>query len=216
MDAHQTIAKLDASDLLDAASICHRALEPGLAADWDARAGDLEWSCRRTIDHLADALLFYAAHLSTRATVRRPHLRNGDPARSPAELLIVIETAATVLAEVVRAAPPGTRAFHPAGMADPEGFVAMGCEEILIHTDDIAQGLGLDVRPPDALAARVLARLFPWAPTDVEPWAALRWASGRIALPDRERLDPNWYWQCAPLSEWDGTIMRRAAPPAWT
>ena len=207
---------LDADDLSETAAICRRTLEPALDRDWDAPAGDLEWSCRRTLDHVADALLFYAAHMSARATARLTPLRNGDPARSPAELLTVVETAAAVLAEVVRAAPAGTRAFHPAGMADPEGFVAMACEEILIHTDDIAHGLGLDFQPPDALTARVLARLFPWAPTNVEPWAALRWASGRTALPDRARLGPEWYWHCAPLAEWDGTIKKRSAPPAWT
>jgi hypothetical protein len=131
-------------------------------------------------------------------------------------LLTIVEALAAVLAEVARAAPPEARGYHGAGMADAEGFVAMGCEEILIHTADIAQGLGLSFRPPDELTARVLRRLFPWAPTDGDPWAELRWASGRIALPDRPRLGPDWYWHCAPLAEWDGTVKKRSAPPAWT
>ena len=207
---------MELDDLLAAATICRRTLEPALDADWDAPAGDLTWSCRRTLDHIPDALMVYAAHLATRATARVPLLRDGDPARPVGELLTTVETAAAILAAVVRAAPAGTRAFHPAGMADPEGFVAMGCEEILIHTDDIAQGLGIAFRPPDGLSARVLARLFPWAPADVEPWAALRWASGRTALPGRARLGPDWYWHCAPVAEWDGTIKKRSAPPRWT
>jgi hypothetical protein len=73
------------------------------------------------------------------------------------------------------------------------------------------QGLTLD-----DLALPITRRLFPWAPNDVAPWAALRWAAGRAALPDRPRLGPDWYWHCAPLSEWDGTITKRTAPPAWT
>jgi hypothetical protein len=47
------------------------------------------------------------------------------------------------------------------------------------------------------------------------PWDGLRWAAGRAALPDREQLGPDWYWHCPPLSEWDGTIRKRTAPPAW-
>jgi hypothetical protein len=74
-----------------------------------------------------------------------------------------------VLAAVARASKPGVRAFHPAGMADAEGFLAMGCDEILVHTGDIAEGLGIAVAPPADLCQRVVARLFPWAPTDVDP-----------------------------------------------
>jgi hypothetical protein len=207
---------LMAEDLPRAAAMCRAALEPALDDDWAVPAGDLAWDCRRTLDHVADALTLYAVHLATRATGRLPPGRNGDPARSPAELLTVVEATAAVLADVVRVAPAGSRAFHPAGMADPEGFVAMGCEEILIHTDDIARGLGRPFRPPAELVGRVLRRLFPWAPTAGEPWPALRWASGRAPLAERERLGPDWYWHCAPLDEWDGTIKRRTAPPTWT
>ncbi len=73
-----------------------------------------------------------------------------------------------MLTEVARAAPPGTRAFHPAGMADVSGWIGMGCAEILVHTGDIARGLGLPYRPPDELCSRVRARLFPWAPADID------------------------------------------------
>ena len=99
-------------------------------------------------------------------------------------------------------------------MADASGFIAMGCEEMLMHTADILQGLARPFRPPDDLTARVLARLFPWAP-EGDVWASLRWVSGRIALPDHARLGADWYWHCAPLDEWDGTVKKRRAPPAW-
>lgn len=207
---------LTPADVADSARLCRQALEPGLDRDWSVPAGDLEWDCRRTLDHIADALLFYAALLATRATARIAAPRNGDPTASPAQLLTTVEAAAAILADVIRAAPPETRAFHPAGMADASGWIGMACEEILLHTDDIAQGLGLRFRPPDELSRRINARIFPWAPTDADPWAALRWAAGRAALPGRERLGPDWWWHCAPLSEWDGTIRRRSAPPAWS
>jgi hypothetical protein len=155
------------------------------------------------------------AYFASRATGRLEPPRNGNPNATPESLLLLVEASAAVLAELIRAAPAGTRAFHPAGMADDVGWIGMGCEEILLHTDDIAQGLGLSFRPPDDLATRILTRLFPWAPTDVDPWDSLRWATGRAALPDRARLGADWYWHCAPLAEWDGQIARRKAPPAW-
>jgi uncharacterized protein (TIGR03083 family) len=203
------------NDLLAAVAVSRTALEPALDRDWEVRAGDLDWSCRRTLDHIADALLLYTVHLATRATARRPPPRNGDSGAKPGELLTAVESIAAAFAEVARAAPPGTRAFHPAGMADVSGFLAMGCEEILVHTWDIAEGLGVPFTPPAELCVRIVGRIFPWAPADAPPWDALRWAAGRIALPTHDRLGPDWYWHCAPLTEWDGTIKRRTAPPAW-
>jgi hypothetical protein len=202
-------------DLRRAARACRETLEPDLDRDWSVPAGDLEWDCRRTLDHIVDSLSLYAAYLASRPSGRLNPPRNGDPVASPVELLESVESTAAVLAEVARAAPEGTRAFHPAGMADVSGWIAMGCEEILLHTDDIARGLQLIWRPPDDLAALIVARIFPWAPRNGDPWASLRWAAGRAPLPDRERLDPDWYWHCAPLSEWDGTIKKRTRPPAW-
>lgn len=203
-------------DLVLAAAGCRATLSPVLAADWSRPAGDLAWTCRRTLDHVADALALYAAHLATRSTTRLPLGRDGDPARSPAELLTVVGASAAVLAEVARAAPPAARGYHGAGLADAEGFLAMGCAEVLIHTDDIARGFGIGFRPSADLADRVLRRLFPWAPTAGEPWPVLRWSAGRAALPDRPRLAPDWYWHCAPPAEWDGAVRKRTAAPAWS
>jgi hypothetical protein len=202
-------------DLLTAARVCRETLAPATNRDWRVRAGDLEWDCRRTLDHIVDALCIYIAYVASRATGRLDPPRNGNPDAPLGSLLGLVEAAATVLADLTRAAPAGTRAFHPAGLADVSGWIGMGCEEILLHTDDIAQGLGLPFRPPHDLAARVLARLFPWGPGDGDPWASLRWAAGRAALPDRARLGPDWSWHCAPLAEWDGQIAKRQTPPRW-
>jgi hypothetical protein len=211
-----TDRELEPADLIASARTCRETLLPAGDRDWSARAGDLEWDCRRTLDHIVDSLALYTAYFSSRATARLEPPRNGDPAAAPDQLLALVGATAAVLAELARAAPAETRAFHPAGMADVSGWIALGCEEILLHTDDIALGLGLPYRPPEDLAQRITARLFPWAPATGDPWAALRWAAGRAALPDRERLGPDWYWHCAPLAEWDGTITKRSAPPAWT
>jgi hypothetical protein len=122
---------------------------------------------------------------------------------------------AAILEHVVRGSPPSVRAFHPAGMADPSGFAAMGCDEILIHTADITAGFSIAWQAPSDLSRRVVARLFPWAPRECDPWQALLWANGRIALPGLGRQDENWYWHYAPLDEWNGQIARRTSPPGW-
>jgi hypothetical protein len=87
---------------------------------------------------------------------------------------------------------------HMAG----SGFAAMACDELLVHTDDAARGLGVPFTPPDGLVLATLTRLFPWAP-GTDPWPALLWCNGRVALPGLPRQS-RWAWHCAPLEEWDG------------
>jgi len=61
----------------------------------------------------------------------------------------------------VASASKDARAWHPYGTSDPEGFVAMGIVEVLVHTHDIARGLDIDWAPPEELCRPVLLRLFP-------------------------------------------------------
>jgi len=177
-----------AGDLRQAASHLHGALTPAASQEgWDLRAGPVDWTCRDTLDHLANALCGYAASLANGLSQRRGHHpRNGDPSASPADLLDIVVAFAGLLAAVAEGAPVTSRAYHPAGMADRDGFVAMGCDEILVQGHDIAACLGVEYRPAGALAGRVLARLFPWAPAAVDPWMALLWSNGRIALDGHE------------------------------
>jgi hypothetical protein len=200
-------------DVRAAATLCRNTLAPLAGDDWTVPAGDLQWSARQTLEHLAHALNHYAVQLATRAPHRiRISTHQADPGHSIAEMLAIMEARAAVLAEIIAAAPAATRAYHLLGMADPSGFAAMGCDEILIHTEDIAHGFGRSFEPPADLCRRVLARLFPWAPATGDAWQALRWANGRAPLPDRARLGPDWAWHCAPLAEWDGTIKKVIAP----
>jgi hypothetical protein len=203
-------------DLLLSVDLSIQALTPALSSDWEIPAGDLDWTCRRTLDHVVDALILYSGRLALQATERLPPLRNGDPERSPGELLVNLGQAAAVLATVVREAPDDARGFHSSGMADRSGFAALGCEEILCHTHDIATGLGLTFQPPDDLCLRVVQRLFPWAPENEGPWDTLLWATGHDTLPEHGRLGPDWSFQAAPLDEWDGTRKTRTTPPTWT
>lgn len=201
MDKERHRDPLQPVDLLATATLCRQTLAPTVAADWTARAGALTWTCRRTLDHIVDTLCLYATYVGSRARERLPIVRDGAPTLPVADLLRLVEPMAAVVAEVVRAAPPRTRVYHPAGLADTEGFLAMGRDEILIHTADIARGLEAPFRPPDALTPRVLTRLFPWAPTEGDAWVTLLWANGRGALAGHARLEADWYWWCAPLDE---------------
>ena len=92
----------------------------------------------------------------------------------------------------VSAAPPTARAWHPYGTSDADGFAAMGITETLVHTYDIARGLGLSWSPPAEPSAAVLSRLFPQAPAG-DPAEVLLWCTGRIALDGRPRRT-EWRW----------------------
>ena len=193
-----------AADIRATAAACRAALEPHAGGDWTVPAGDLEWTCHFTLGHISGAVLYYAVNLALRSTEQHNAGRI-DPAVPVDELLDILEGRAAVLAELVEKAPPDARGHHAQGRADPSGFAAMACDEMLIHTDDIASGLGVPFEGPADVSARVAGRLFPWGPADTPPWETLRWLNGRAALGDRPRLTEEWTWHPAPLDEWDGT-----------
>ncbi|MFF4340918.1 hypothetical protein ACFY00_13410 [Kitasatospora sp. NPDC001540] len=182
------------------------------AADWDRPAGTLEWSCWETAEHLADDLFSYAAQLGPQSPPAEGFLpliwrreAPGKPANvvfaqreaGPQGLVQVLEACGALLVAMVRTARPQDRAFHGYGTADAEGSAAMGLVELFAHAQDLALGLGLEWTAPAGISARVLARLFPTAPTDTAPWPTLLWATGRGDLPGRERLT-EWRWYSAP------------------
>ena len=201
--------ELDHTDVIAAVEAAYNALAPTVDNDWSVKAGTLEWSCRQTLEHLSTGLSFYYSSLAISAAERIQRPQAMSDQLTIADLLLLLKANAMILARVVESSPSSMRGFHPAGMADPSGFAAMGCDEILIHTADITAGLGVAFQPLADLSARVVARLFTWAPTDIDQWQTLLWANGRTWLPNWGLLEDNWYWQCAPLSEWDGTINKR-------
>jgi len=199
---------VDADDVTGAFSAVADMLDGPATADetWDAPAGDIDWSCRLTLAHIADCGTWYAANLARQST-RVVETAETSATASALVLVDTVRSSGALLAAAVIAAEPGHRGCHPFGMADRSGFAAMGCDEVIVHGADLAAGLGVDFDPPRDVCERVLRRLFPWAPTDAEPWAALLWANGRAPLGDRppERM---WLLQCAPLEEWAGTVRR--------
>ena len=204
--------ELTSEDLRRSVNAVAEALVPHEHLDWSTRAGDLEWTCRKALDHSIDALLWYAGNLAMLTTEPRQHVRDGDANGSIDRLLNAFVSAGHILARVAEATPPGGRGYHDLGMADATGFLAMASDEALVHGYDICSGLGLELRPPSDIPERVVSRLFPWAPENEDPWARLLWCNGRVALPEHDRLGPEWVWWCAPLEEWDGTPYTDRAP----
>ena len=133
------------TDVLIAAETSYNTLAPVAKKDWTVLAGGLEWDCRYTLDHISNALIFYAGSLGANAKERILNVRNPGDGLSITDLLASLKISAAILARVIEAQTPSARGFHPAGMADPSGFAGMACDEILVHTADIAAGLDRDI-----------------------------------------------------------------------
>jgi RimJ/RimL family protein N-acetyltransferase len=186
---------INGDDVTEAVAGCAAVLRGAVDRDWRAvEAGRLEWDCHATAFHIAEDLVAYAANLAGRAQdAYVPFDITLDDGTDNAALVHVIETTGALLAAAVRTAEPGVRAFHPYPFrsADREGFAAMGIAEVLLHTHDIAEGLGLAYEPSEELAEAVLTWLFPHVQPGPAPWPTLLWATGRGQLPGR-----------APVTEW--------------
>ncbi|WP_115944693.1 maleylpyruvate isomerase N-terminal domain-containing protein [Amycolatopsis thermalba] len=195
---------MDANVLLTTAETCTEFLSGQLERDWSVPVPEMDLTVAGVVAHISDCLHWYAYDLTAgpvELSTMESHVRAGSP---PAELLVTLGTTAKVLAAVVATSGPEARGFHPWGIADPAGFAAMACDELLVHTHDAARRLGVEFAAPARLAAAALYRLFPWTPMDTDPWPTLLWANGRTSLPGHPRLS-KWRWHCAPLSEWDGS-----------
>lgn len=197
MGRRQPVTADDVDRVVDSVLRC---LQSGIDLDWTVPAGDLEWNCRATVEHMR-GLLVYAGQLAIRkqeARYVRLYPRRTPDAMPPSELIEGFEAAGRLLAMVVRGSPPDARAWSPRGYADPEGYAGAGCIEALVHGWDVASGLRLPFDPPRDTCERVLARMFldAEAGTD-DPWIAILWATGRTSLPGRTaRTD--WRWNAAP------------------
>ncbi|MFD7405143.1 GNAT family N-acetyltransferase [Streptomyces sp. NPDC059866] len=163
--------------------------------DWESvDAGSLTWSCRRTAEHVASCLLAYAGQLAGRVQgAYSPFRISIVDGTSNEELLQVVETTGALLTAAVRTAPREARAFHPYPFrsAGRDGFAAMGVTEVVLHTYDIAEGLGLTYEPPTELCTFALGTIFPHIQPGPDAWRTLLWATGRGELPGH-----------APVTEW--------------
>jgi len=208
------VPELPPADITVAAA----ALGPLTTADdndprWSDLAVPTRWPASRAVQHITDALLYYAGHVARRADRRLPVLHTERPA-PPSELLDNVVTAAHVLAGLLRDLGTG-RAWHPSGLADASGWTGMAVTEILVHGHDVAGTLHVELSLPEPVCAATVARVFPWVPPDLAaPDQLLLGVTGRAHV-DGLVHDPDWWWQSPPLSEWDGHPRRRTSPPAW-
>jgi RimJ/RimL family protein N-acetyltransferase len=165
--------------------------------DWEAvRAGRLEWSCRETAEHIAGDLIGYAGQLAGREPEGyTPFEISLEERTDNAGALRVIRTMGALFAAAIRTTPREVRAFHPYPFrsANREGFAAMGVAEVLLHTHDMAEGLGVSYEPAPELCDFVLTRIFPHVQPGPTPWQTLLWATGRGDLPGREPVT-EWRW----------------------
>ncbi|MDH6498424.1 hypothetical protein M2156_004643 [Streptomyces sp. SAI-149] len=152
------MADMGAEQVTEAVADAVAALRTAVDRDWaQVPAGRLEWSCLKAAEHIASDLIAYAGQLAGRAQERYVPfeilLEDGTDAEGA---LQVIETAGTLFAATLRTTPREVRAFHPYPFrsANRVGFAAMGVAEVLLHSYDIAEGLGLTYEPP-APPARV-------------------------------------------------------------
>ncbi|GHJ38381.1 hypothetical protein [Streptomyces sp. TS71-3] len=205
-----------ADDLDMAVRLAVEALGEARGSDFHGTARSLEWDRWETVEHIGDACFYYAVQLGSEAlslsgplpfdwhTLRPDGPHNiifADRTAGTEGLQGVLQACAALLISTLRTTPEEKRAYHVYGLSDPEGFAAMGVVETLVHMYDVTEGLMVPWTPPAELCARVLHRLFPQVPAGIaEPWPALLWASGRIALPDRARQS-DWRWYSAPAAE---------------
>lgn len=201
---------LDAGSVREVTNHCVSFLRGLSDRDWTVPVPGLELSVIEVVAHVAQVCLWYSIDFAAHGVDLPTVDQRVKTDVTPTDMIDTLETFASILTSVIAMEDPATRGFHPFGSADREGFAAMACDELLIHTDDAARGLGEVFAPPLALVAEVTGRLFPWvevhtqgAPPD--PWSQLRWANGRIALDGKPQLS-KWSWHCAPLTEWDGTV----------
>jgi hypothetical protein len=121
----------------------------------------------------------YAFYLSSRSTryVAVTVLPAVDATRQ--ERLEAIGGCAAALAGVAAAAPPDAFGFHISGMRNAPQFLAMACEELLVHGYDVACGLGLPYEPPEELCRLVIEQFHPGQDDQRPVWPLLLWLNGR-------------------------------------
>jgi hypothetical protein len=143
-----------------------------------------------------DAVLAPAFFLASRRQDAYPEFGvfSPGPTADPGLLIEALETSSRILAAVVAAAPPDTRAVlwrrPQVETRSPEDFVPRGALELILHAHDVCLGLGVPFVPSSDLCDRLRRHTASWPMWDVsngwrpldlsrDPWSDLLTASGR-------------------------------------
>lgn len=177
------------ADLEHASGCCLSVLTTTAGNGWSADlVSGMDWTSRQVVDHLCNTLAFYTNHVVTSAQQHQPRIRSlGEAELSDAELARTVPAWVRLLGAALRDAEPGAAAWHPLGMTDEEGFLALACNELVIHASDVARAHGAEPEVDEDFCRRLLDRLFPLAapPADEEAWQVLLWANGRPSVTGR-------------------------------
>jgi hypothetical protein len=82
-------------------------------------------------------------------------------------------------------ASPGARAWHPFGLLSVTEWAGLGANEVVVHTFDIAAGLGLQFEPARTLCSEILSDMLTLhgrpdgSGLNAEPCSALLELAGR-------------------------------------
>jgi hypothetical protein len=172
----------------------------GRVRDGDAAVPVMGSSVTAVAQHLVSCLAWYAHDLAAGADEVSPADLVARPEAPLATVVRSVGAWGEVLARTVDAAGPADRGRHSHGVADPAGFAAIGCAEVLIHGTDVAEAVALSWSPPADVTAAVLGRLFPDVADVTDPVAGLLWATGRIELPGRPRRT-SWTYAMTPAGD---------------
>lgn len=161
------------------AEVVVTALRPAIGRDWSRRAGTLEWSVETTIAHMAGGMAKHLVYLMSGSPRFIAVAPRAWPDATQDELLDAIVGCAAAMANAARQSPLGAAGFHVTGMKDAEAFLAMEVVDLLVHAEDVAQGLGLNFDPPDDLCEIALDSGHPDQAGRRPAWPALLWLWGR-------------------------------------
>ncbi len=147
--------------------------------DWDVAAGRLDWTCRETAAHVVDTMFAPAFFLASRRTHDYPNFGRLEPSAGTTivDLSDGLRAATNLLVGAIETAPPATlaiiRRFPEVETAPPSDFAPRGALELVVHSFDIAAGLGIDFDLDEAVAERLRDHTagwpIPWQPSDYQP-----------------------------------------------
>lgn len=165
------------------------------------RIPGMDWSSRQTVDHVCNTLAFYCNHAVLAARDHEPRIRSlGDASLTDKELARSVNAWVALLDLVLRSSEEDLLAWHPLGLTDVEGFLALACNELVVHTYDVARAHGTQLNLDQELCERLLRRLFPDVRIEADEAAAelLLWANGRLSTENRAQRE-GWRSHPAPL-----------------
>ena len=134
------------------------ALTEVVDADWTTRAGALERSCWRTVDHMVDCLFSYTMQIGPRAQSGYLPFEelHAKPEATPPDLVAGLRSVTALLVAVVRDSPGTVTASDGVLELSLSDWCARAAYELVLHTHDVVAGLGGDLDPPLELCRVIL------------------------------------------------------------